>query len=149
MLLSVKYLGLNEDFIPTWNTFIGELERARVRLTQDQDSLIWSFDEAGGDFIAKLGYKATLNLEVDDAKWWWSKLWKTIASTKTKLLMWHALMGKVLTWIQLLKRGKHGPEICLLCRSGEETNNHLFLHCSYFVQVWVELEYLVGKHSLW
>jgi hypothetical protein len=96
-----------------------------------------------------LGYKATLNLEVDDAKWWWSKLWKTVASTKTKLLMWHALMGKVLTWIQLLKRGKQGLEICLLCRSGEETNNHLFLHCSYFVQVWVELEYLVGKHSLW
>ena len=66
------------------------------------------------------------------------------SSNKDKItVMWQVLNARVLTWDQLQKRGKLGHEICMMCKSIEETNAKLFLHFSYVVQVWTILQYFL------
>eukprot|EP00253_Pinus_taeda_P017560 PITA_17560 len=44
--------------------------------------------------------------------------------------------GKILTAENLRKRGILGPSICCLCREAEESNNHLFLECTFARNCW-------------
>eukprot|EP00253_Pinus_taeda_P035972 PITA_35972 len=44
--------------------------------------------------------------------------------------------GKILTAENLRKRGILGPSICCLCREAEESNNHLFLECTFARKCW-------------
>lgn len=109
------------------------------------DSLVWVFNEVGGDYSIKLRYKTVFNLVGINPKWWWNKLWKSIAPSNAKIIKWLYLNGKVLTWDQLVKRGKEGSRICLLCIQSDETNFHLFVCCHYTVLDWNELEKIMGQ----
>jgi hypothetical protein len=44
------------------------LTRARIRISQGLDTLVWSYNEARGVFTAKLGYKETLTPGVEENK---------------------------------------------------------------------------------
>ena len=76
-----------------------------------------------------MGYEAALQLEQEGTEqWWWAKIWKILGPLKIVLTLWLAMSNKLLTWKVLLKRGFHGPKICLLCKSENETNSHIFSH---------------------
>ena len=50
--------------------------------------------------------------------------------TEVGFFTWEASWGKVLTLDQLKKRGRVLANRCFLCGEGEETVDHLLLHCS-------------------
>lgn len=57
--------------------------------------------------------------------------WKIKSSLKVKIFVWLVLNKMVLTFFDLLKRGWHGDEICVLCMDEKETVDHLFSGCAY------------------
>jgi hypothetical protein len=147
--LSSADLGLDGELVRHWELFVAELHRAHIRLCENFDELIWGFNKQGGYYTAKLGYQAMFSVGEVAVWWWWKTLWKVKAPPKSKFLMWLSLSDKVLTWDLLQRRGKVGPSRCPLCKLHEESNSHIFLHCSYSCQVWREVEGFLGFDSLW
>jgi hypothetical protein len=50
--------------------------------------------------------------------------------------MWLALEDKILTWNNLIKRGKVGPSIYVLCCSNEDSMDHIFTECKTTRKIW-------------
>lgn len=46
------------------------------------------------------------------------------------------LKQKILTWDNIIKRGKAGPHRCVLCKDQEEIVSHLFFKCPFSWEVW-------------
>lgn len=76
---------------------------------------------------------------------WWSKpIWKLKGPAKAKILLWCMLKRKVPTWDSLRARYLVGPGRCPLCKSEEESINHLFITCEESKNIWVELSRLLN-----
>ena len=63
-------------------------------------------------------------------------VWNPWVPTKVGFFAWEASWGKVLTLNQLKKRGRTLANWCFLCGEGEETVNHLLIHCSKARMLW-------------
>ncbi|XP_060216337.1 uncharacterized protein LOC132643831 [Lycium barbarum] len=66
----------------------------------------------------------------------WRKVWKNIAPTKVKCFTWLVVRRAGLTQEVLKKKGQIIVSRSQLCGKTEETNSHLFLHCSFTSQLW-------------
>jgi len=76
---------------------------------------------------------------------WWSKLiWKLKGPAKAKILLWCMLKRKVPTWDILRARYLVGPGRCPLCKTEEESINHLFISCDESKKIWRELSRLLN-----
>lgn len=115
--------------------YIRELVLAHIHLIDQEDELVWDLDPAGS-YTPKAGY-IKLSTEVDPREevWWWRPLWKLKCPAKTKLFMWCVLENRVPTWDMLQKINFQGPGWCVLCKREHESITHLFLSCSYSVEV--------------
>ena len=58
-----------------------------------------------------------------------SLLWTKAMPVKISCFIWLSLRNRILTWENLQKKGFHGPGICVLCYSKEETVENLFINC--------------------
>lgn len=106
--------------------------------------------DPAGIYTPKEGY-IKLSTEVDPREevWWWRPLWKLKCPAKTKLFMWYVLENRVPTWDTLQKRNFQGPGWCVLCKREQESITHLFLSCSYSVEVWKESSTFLGFPCRW
>jgi hypothetical protein len=103
-----------------------------------------------GKYSPKLGYLSQFQaVEHDPPPWWGKLLWKFKCPPKSKLFMWLLLQNKAPTWENLQKRSFTGPSRCALCKIEEESNLHLFLHCSFTSSVWREISSSLGPSFTW
>lgn len=51
-----------------------------------------------------------------------------------------------LEWYNLQKKRWKGSDICVLCRQGEETMEHIFIKCTYAIKIW-KIVYNLGGHQ--
>jgi len=87
---------------------------------------VWSWNEKIGKLIAKGAYDAIRFLiEEVQTKWWFNAIWKWFSPLNVKLFFWLVLENKILTWDNLVKRGRNGPGRCALCNEVEEYVFHL------------------------
>ena len=91
----------------------------------------------------KVIYLSALNYE-QGTEWWWKKIWKYHCPPKTRLFWWCILEDKVPCWDNLHKRGFKGPGWCALCQNTRESAKHLFLSCTFCVEVWKESCAMLG-----
>ncbi|KAK1564769.1 hypothetical protein Q3G72_011280 [Acer saccharum] len=66
-------------------------------------------------------------------------IWQGVCPPKVEMFIWQLLKGKVLV-SEVLKRFGYVAGItldCPLCNSGEESIDHLFLHCSWTRELWI------------
>jgi hypothetical protein len=49
-------LELNGEFVRYWELFVSELHRDHIRLCENPNELIWSYNKVGGCYLVKLGY---------------------------------------------------------------------------------------------
>ena len=66
----------------------------------------------------------------------WNFIWTFPFIPKIDHFCWTAAHNSILTGDNLKRRGMEGPSRCPLCRSEEETVNHLLLTCPYTMEVW-------------
>ena len=123
-----------------WNSYLMVLNKAGFGLSGNEDVLVWDWKGENGILPAKKSYEAiSKDRMLSSPKWWAKLLWKPRIHLKLKCFLWLCLENKILTWDNLLKRGFTGPGLCLLCKENEETISHLFIHCSFYKSVWVEV----------
>jgi len=142
-------LGLLDREKAFVEVYIRNLVLSNLMLTEEEDSLVWE-EDPNGNYSPKAGYTLLSSEEEQRAQvWWWKSLWKLSCPAKTKLFMWCVLENKAPTWDNLQKRSLQGPGWCVLCKRAQESISHLFLSCSYSVDVWKECSNLVGSPCQW
>jgi hypothetical protein len=58
-------------------SYIKFLVLGAIKLTKDEDKLVWSRNLGNGEYTAKLSYEACMEEERhEEEKWWWALLWK-------------------------------------------------------------------------
>lgn len=138
--LSADDLYLWGSYRALWDNFIKEIQGAGIRLTDRPDALLWSHNNSHGSLSARAAYDCIVGAHssppvtlVD------SVLWNRNLPSKISCFIWLTLRDKILTWVNLQKKGIHGPGICVLCDSNEETVEHLFIFCSVWRTVAVHV----------
>ena len=141
---SLHSLSWNFDFRRNLNEL--EIEEAarllqkveNVRLIQSRaDNRRWKLD-LSGLFTCKSYSSFLSNNGTVQHFPPFSHIWKSKAPPKVKVLVWLVATGKVNTCDQVQRRMPFiciSPHWCSLCKSV----NHIFLHCSYSIQLWWKL----------
>lgn len=101
----------------------------------EPDSVRWSHSE-DGIFTVGRAYKWENSQESNNQQNLWRKVWRNSAPTKIKCFTWLVVRRACLTHEVLKKKGMTIVSWCSLCGKTEETNNHLFVHCSFTAQIW-------------
>eukprot|EP00253_Pinus_taeda_P026904 PITA_26904 len=90
-----------------------------------------------GQYTVAEGYKrimAAPHVPPNPAKW--KFIWDYPALPKIDFFCWTVAHHSILTSDNLRRRGMEGPSRCPLCKSDEETSNHLLLQCPFAKEVW-------------
>ena len=124
-------LNLGGSYSTIWNNYIAGLIGAGIRLIDCSDDLVWTYKKNSGSITAKAAYDCIVCSHIPPAaNHADSFLWNKALPNKISCFIWLSLRNRILTWENLQKRGFHGPGICALCCSDEETVEHLFINCS-------------------
>jgi hypothetical protein len=74
--ISGEDLNLEANSLQTWKRYIISLENSFVRLSDQEDQLIWSFNPTG-KYSPKHGYLSLIQATKQEPPPWWGKLlWK-------------------------------------------------------------------------
>ena len=148
--LSVDQLGLDDhQDVAVWNGYLSILKRSHVRLTNDNDVLVWNLSKSCL-YTPKKGYvQLLLDRDGMDHSQWWKLLWNLKCPLKEKIFCWFLLSDKALTWDIVIRKGREGPGRCYLCKLNIETNLHLGVECPFTQYVWMNLEDRLKLNNLW
>lgn len=101
---------------------------ATFKLEQRSDRALWRWSP-DGRFTVKSTYATLIDEGLRDARA--SKIWRLPLSLKVKVFCWLVLKRRTPTLDNLIKRGRTGDANCVLCRTEEETVDHLFSRCVF------------------
>eukprot|EP00253_Pinus_taeda_P006677 PITA_06677 len=100
-----------------------------------KDKRGWGF--ISGQYTVAEGYKRIMAApHVPPNLAQWKFIWDYLALPKIDFFCWTVAHQSILTRDNLRRRGMEGPSRCPLCRSDEETSNHLLLLCPFAQEVW-------------
>ena len=137
--LSADFISFTDPFeIDVWNGYLTILKSSHVRITNDDDTLVWNLSKSCR-YSPKEGYAQFMRKDLEPI-WWWKVLWKLKCPLKSKLFCWFILSGKVLTWDVFLLKGCEGPGRCYLCKMECESNFHIGVECPFTQSVWLLIE---------
>jgi hypothetical protein len=111
--------------------------RSGFELNNDKYILMWSWDTKDVHVSEKNEYEVQL-LEnvVGEQNVCFVDIWSWELRLNVKLFIWLILKQRILTWENLIKRGFNGPSRCLLFGDAEENILHLFVECSFNLNIW-------------
>ena len=122
-----------------WNNFISGLEFGRIRLSNQKDSLLWTYNRHAEDITTAQGYDLIVH-HFQEPSSELSKvldlLWSFNIHAKIRCFIWLVVMNHVLTWDNLQRCGWQGLSLCILCRVHEDTVQHLFIDCIFSKKVY-------------
>lgn len=89
-----------------WSQYISSLQQSGNFLVEEEDTLLWTWNEANGTVSAKLAYSALVSKEAQPLIGRWSiEIWRWHCRLKIKLFMWLAMENKNIKLGQLCKEG--------------------------------------------
>jgi len=71
------------------------------------------------------------------------QLWKSPAPSKVVAFSWRALLNRIPTRSNLIRRNAIPTSVnshCVFCNMVEESTNHLFLHCLETWKIWLQIQ---------
>lgn len=128
--------GINRE---EWNQVFYTL--STFSFTHKFDKLSWRWNSKG-QFSVRLAY-AFLNYSgrlVEHP----FLVWHLPLPPKIKIFLWLVFRNRILTKVNLSRKGWGGTTTCMFCDQ-HETTNHLFLRCRMVTQIW----YWLGKNGLY
>ena len=138
---SSEDLDLIGEWKAAWDNYIRGLEYGRIRLSNQNDSILWSHNNFTGALSAAEGYKCLFsNISSENNDSVLKILWSLNIPLKLKCFIWLLIRGKILTWEQLQSRGFSGPSHCVLCEDNMEDIHHLFFSCPFSVRIYKHFE---------
>ena len=113
---SAEELDLCGEWKTLWDRFIRGLDYGRIRLSEHNDSLLWSHNNYVGPLIAAKGYECIFSDIVSEFhEPVLDFLWTLNIPLKIACFSWLLVKGRISTWDQLQNRGFNGPSHCVLC----------------------------------
>ncbi|KAF1882437.1 hypothetical protein Lal_00039085 [Lupinus albus] len=102
-------------------------------ISMNQDKLIWQGTNNG--ILSLKDAYACIKPDIEDMNWC-KLIWTKFIPPSKSLSTWRLFHHKMPTDENLQKRGCHLASMCSNCYSQIETSNHVFLTCSFVVQLW-------------
>lgn len=105
-------------------------------LNSNDDICLWKREN--GEFREGFLTSQTWNLvRVQSPKVSWSKgVWFSEATPKFSFIIWLATLNRLATGDRIQRWNPQADSTCLLCKTMEESRDHLFFECSYSKEVW-------------
>lgn len=113
---------------------LGFLYELRVDRT-GQDSLVWNCPGGKGKFTVS-SYYAVL-APADAVVFPWKCVWVSGSPSKVAFFVWTAILGRILTLDNLIRRGHILVNWCCLCCGEAESVAHLLVHCPVTHRLWM------------
>jgi len=118
------------------NQAAGSILSMPLSIRAIEDSLFWWPDKRGL-FSVKLAYwlgrlrvvETKLKARTMQDNKWWNLLWGLEVPPKLKHFLWRVSHGWLAIKTKLKRRHVVDDDICQLCRSAEETINHVLFEC--------------------
>eukprot|EP00253_Pinus_taeda_P028496 PITA_28496 len=122
------------------------LSKRKIRTSTVKDQLRWGLRGNGSHTLKEARMQLEHN-EQGEILPWSTKVWDSLFWPKIKTFLWLLMRGKTLTWKNLRKKGFSGPSICPMCRTAEETINHLFNSCDWANSIWKWIENIMQQSN--
>lgn len=97
---------------------------------------VWTPSKSG-QYMAKEGYNFLVNqFEQNDLGIHHKLFWSSRLIPKAEVFAWLATRNKILTAERFNKMGFEGPSRCVMCKTQEESVDHLLLNCPFSARIW-------------
>ncbi|XP_028078613.1 uncharacterized protein LOC114280444 [Camellia sinensis] len=107
-----------------------------LRVGEDgQVSLVWECPGAKGTFSVSSYYRVLAHVE--EVALPWKCVWVPGTPSKVAFFVWTAMLGRVLTLDNLIRRGHILVNWCCLCCGAAESVDHLLIHCLESSRLWM------------
>ena len=103
--------------------------------------MIWQLNRSGV-FDVRSFYIALLKAPY--VSFPWQSIWCVKVPKRVSFFLWTATRGGILTIDKLVKKNLPLVNWCCLCRSDEETVDHLLIHCKFAFALWSEVLIMFG-----
>ena len=149
-MLLVEKLGICGQWVEEWTYYIVSLNRVGIWLKEEEDVLVWSWNNSFEQVCAKFVYVVISQLRSFYVnKCWYYRLWKWKMPLKLKCFFCLVMENCILTWDNLVRRGWNGRNMRLLYQNDGETTNHLFVYCSFCIKIWKVIYEGVQLSPVW
>jgi hypothetical protein len=107
-----------------------------------KDGLIWHYRK-NGSYTCKSGYHVAIEVDGpnfgDNSDKKWRRLWNLKIPPKIKLFLWRSCQDCIPTRARLLQKGIEVNDVCVFYGSAGETQEHVFVHCSFVKCCWQKI----------
>ena len=130
--LSATDLDLDGIWVVQWTDYVKGLAHGGIILQETEDTLLWMHNKVSISISASLAYDLIVSsLLPPSLVRLHSRLSYCNVPLKIKCFVWLCIENHINTWDNLSKKGWSGPNRCSLCRTADESVNHLFVECSF------------------
>jgi hypothetical protein len=126
-LKQVNTEDLIEEFVLLFNTL------SEIQLNENADTIFWRWTTSG-EYTAASAYEAQFLGACPMFRA--SSIWCAHTEPKCRFLAWMALLGKIPTADNLMKKSWPCNPSCALCYCEAETNDHILTECNFAEAVW-------------
>jgi hypothetical protein len=143
-------LGLERDLTLEWNSLRFALINNGVQLLENPDKIIWMGGDASRQLTVKNAYEA-----LEKKNWcfmiggWRKSMWSWACPLKIHLFTRLMAENNILTWDLLQRRCFHGTIFFHLCKASKEFVYHLFVECSFSMEVWKKVTTTLNLPGRW
>lgn len=123
-----------QNWEPTVQRLNGLIGKATWFSKDKKDEILW-IDNPSGYFSFKNSNEELENPLISNRDPLWNKVWIKNLTPKINYFWWAASHGKILTIDNLVRRGFHLVNRCVLCKVEEETIMHLFFHYLFLREI--------------
>ncbi|CAL1412476.1 unnamed protein product [Linum trigynum] len=100
-----------------------------------EDTFVWGL-EPKGCFSLKSAYQLAADIDGEDGRTSWRKLWRWPDPSRVRNFLWIAAHGALLTNEERRRRHLTATSICARCKADSEDAEHVFRLCPFANQVW-------------
>lgn len=134
-LMATDHRGWDEEILRDMFNIRDQqcIKRINLSASSEEDEIYWG-REVSGQYSVRSAYRLIQQQKNlwrhADQNSTWRKTWSVKAPPKVLNFMWRVLSNCLPTTMMLVQRHVPVSTVCQICRSGEETVEHILCHCS-------------------